>query len=99
MESFALSLPGWKAPKKTSSCHESARVRDPRPHLMSMTMAALYRFKTRRTMSNLRIHGISYAARWYSLITPPSTFRRWTGKSSGALLWSSWSGGRCRRDW
>jgi hypothetical protein len=29
-----------------------------------------------RTMPDLGFHEISYAARWYSLITPPSTFRR-----------------------
>jgi hypothetical protein len=27
------------------------------------------------------------------------TLRRQTGKSSGRLAWSSWSGGRCWRDW
>jgi len=40
---------------------------------------ALYRSKTNRTGSDLGSHKISYAAWWYSLITPPSTFRRRTG--------------------
>ena len=34
-------------------------------------------------VSDLRVHEIRYAAWWYSLITPPSTFGRWTGRSSG----------------
>jgi len=38
------------------------------------------------------------AARWYSLITPPSTFRRSTGTSSGTTTGLSSSGGRCCRD-
>ena len=29
---------------------------------------------------------------------PPSTFRRWTGRSSGTSARPSWSGGRCWRD-
>jgi hypothetical protein len=29
-----------------------------------------------RGVSDLGIHELSYAARWYSLITPPSTLRR-----------------------
>jgi len=33
--------------------------------------------------------GWVYAARWYSLITPPSTFRRCTGASSGTTTRSS----------
>jgi hypothetical protein len=45
------------------------------------------------------VRAIGYAARWYSLITPPRTLRRWTGRSSGGLAWPSWSGGRCWRDW
>jgi hypothetical protein len=36
----------------------------------------VYRFKNRRALSNLRIHEISYGALQYSLVTPPSTFRR-----------------------
>ena len=36
----------------------------------------LYRFKTNCTVSDLGFHKISYAAWWYSLIRPPSTFRR-----------------------
>ena len=36
----------------------------------------LYRFKTHRVVSDLQIYNISYAAWKYSLITPPSTFRR-----------------------
>ncbi len=38
--------------------------------------STLYRFITRRTVSDLVIHGISYAAWKYSLTRPPSTFRR-----------------------
>ena len=45
------------------------------------------------------VHTVGYAARWYSLITPPRTLRRWTGSSSDGLARSSWSGGRCWRDW
>ncbi len=36
-----------------------------------------------RATLSLRVHGVVHAARWYSLITPPSTFRRCTGASSG----------------
>jgi len=36
----------------------------------------LYHFKTRRMVSGLRFHEIGYAAWQYSLIMPPSTFRR-----------------------
>jgi hypothetical protein len=41
------------------------------------------------TGSDLRVRGAAYAARWYSLITPPSTFRRCTGASSGTTIGSS----------
>jgi len=47
--------------------------------LVSEIDLALYRSKTNRTGSDLGSHKISYAAWWYSLITPPSTFRRRTG--------------------
>jgi hypothetical protein len=43
----------------------------------------------RRNQPDLRVHGVAYAARWYSLITPPSTFRRRTGASSGTTTGSS----------
>jgi regulatory ArsR family protein len=49
--------------------------------------------------SDLRVHGAVHAALWYSLITPPSTFRRCTGVLSGTATGSLWSGGRWRRDW
>jgi hypothetical protein len=49
--------------------------------------------------SDLRVHGVVHAALWYSLITPPSTFRRCTGVLSGTTTGSLWSGGRWRRDW
>ena len=32
-----------------------------------------------------RFGGLAYAARWYSLITPPRMCRRWTGVSSGTM--------------
>jgi hypothetical protein len=38
--------------------------------------SAWYRFKTCRVVPDLLFVGSSYAARWYSLITPPSTVRR-----------------------
>ena len=38
--------------------------------------SSVYRFKTHRTVPDLQICNISYAARKYSLITPSSTFRR-----------------------
>jgi hypothetical protein len=49
---------------------------------------SLYRSKC-RDRSDLRVHGVAYAARRYSLITPPSTFRRCTGASSGTTTGSS----------
>ena len=49
----------------------------------------VYRFKTIRMMSDLGFVSSVNAARWYSLITPPSTLRRWTGRSSGGLAWPS----------
>lgn len=51
-----------------------------------------------RDPSDLRFAN-RYAARWYSLITPSSTFRRCTGVSSGTTAGSPWSGGRWCRDW
>jgi thioredoxin reductase (NADPH) len=39
-------------------------------------LQTVYRFKTCRVVPDLRVMGSSYAARWYSLITPPSTVRR-----------------------
>jgi hypothetical protein len=36
-----------------------------------------------RDWPDLQVHGIAYAARWYSFITPQRTFRRRTGASSG----------------
>ena len=39
-------------------------------------LPVLYRFKTRRMIPELEFLGISYAARWYSLITPLGTFLR-----------------------
>ena len=39
--------------------------------------------------SDLRVHGSVHAARWYSLIMPPSTFRRCTGASNGTTAGSS----------
>ena len=52
-----------------------------------------------RYRSDQRVSASRYAARWYSLMTPPRTFRRCTGASSGMTAISSWSGGRCCRDW
>jgi hypothetical protein len=43
---------------------------------------ALYRFKNVATRSDLRVSASRYAARWYSLITPPRTFRRCTGATA-----------------
>ena len=48
---------------------------------------------------DLRVHEVVHAARWYSLITPPSTLRRRAGMSGGTTAGSSWPGGRCCRDW
>lgn len=41
------------------------------------------------TWSDLRVSGLVYAARCYSLITPPSTLRRRTGAASGTTTISS----------
>jgi hypothetical protein len=40
-------------------------------------------------VSDLLVHGFDYAARWYSLIAPPGTFRRRTGALSGTTAGSS----------
>jgi hypothetical protein len=40
-------------------------------------------------LPDLRVHGVVQAARWYSLITPPSTFRRRTGAPSGTTTGAS----------
>ena len=50
-------------------------------------------------VSDLRVHGIAYEARWYSLITPPSTLRCRTGVPSGTTTGSFWSGGSWFCDW
>ena len=42
-----------------------------------------------RDWPDLRVHGVAHAARRYSLITPPSTFRRCAGASSGMTTDSS----------
>src|SRR5215472_15563514 len=42
--------------------------------------------------SGLRVHRVVHAARWYWLITPPSTFRRRTGAAGGTEAGSSYSG-------
>jgi hypothetical protein len=55
----------------------------------SALQCTLYRSKNVVTGSDLRVRGATYAARWYSLITPPSTFRRCTGASSGTTVGSS----------
>ena len=47
----------------------------------------LYRFNNVVNWSDLRVQRVVHAARWYSLITPPSTFRRCTGASSGTTDW------------
>ena len=53
------------------------RPESPPGALASLTSdTALYRFKTHRMVFELGIHEISRAAWEYSLITPPSTFRR-----------------------
>src|SRR4051812_37442878 len=49
--------------------------------------------------ADLPVRKIIYAALRYSLIMPPSTFRRRIGASSDVTTGSSESGGRCRRDW
>jgi hypothetical protein len=42
-----------------------------------------------RNSSDLQVLAIRYAARWYSLITPPRTCRRCTSVSSGMTAGSS----------
>ena len=49
-------------------------------------------------VSDLLVCGVVHAALWYSLKTPPSTFRRCTGALSGTMTCSSGSGGRWWRD-
>jgi hypothetical protein len=44
--------------------------------------------------SDLRVRRAGYAALGSSLVTPPSTFRRWTGAPDGTTTGESWSGGR-----
>jgi addiction module HigA family antidote len=51
------------------------------------------------TWSDLPFRGMIHAARWYSLITPPSTLRLCTRALSGTMTGSSWSGARWFRDW
>src|SRR5260370_31026134 len=50
-------------------------------------------------VSDLRVHRVLQAARWYSLMTPPSTFRHRTGAPSGTRTGSSQPGGRWVRHW
>jgi hypothetical protein len=52
-------------------------------------MSTMYRFKM--TLSGLAcgFGGWVYAAPWYSLITPPSSFRHCAGASSGTTTRSS----------
>ena len=45
------------------------------------------------------VFGAAQAIRWYSLITPLRTCRRWIGASSGMTVAGSWLGGRCLRPW
>ncbi len=40
-------------------------------------------------LPDLRVHGVVQAARWYSLITPPSIFRRRTGAPGGTTTGAS----------
>jgi hypothetical protein len=48
--------------------------------------------------SDLRVHGLPRAARWYSLMTPLITFRRRTGSPScSATRWISYLCTRCTR--
>ena len=49
----------------------------------------LYRFKMSRPGLTCGFGGWVQAARWYSLITPPSTFRRRTGLPSATTTRSS----------
>jgi hypothetical protein len=46
-----------------------------------------------------RFKRVIHVARWYSLIMPPRTFRRWTGAASGTATGSSRSGGRWFQGW
>lgn len=43
--------------------------------------------------SGLGVHRVRQAAGRYSLMTPPSTFRRCTGASGGMTAGLTWSGG------
>lgn len=52
-------------------------------------LRGLYRFKNAASNLDLRVYGVAHAARWYSLITPPSTLRRCTGAASGTTTGSS----------
>ena len=45
------------------------------------------------------VFGAAQAIRWYSLITPLRTCRRWIGASSGMMVAVSWLVGRCLRLW
>jgi len=45
--------------------------------------------KMTQAASDLRVHETVHAARWYSSITPSTTFRRCAGASSGTETGSS----------
>jgi hypothetical protein len=51
--------------------------------LFVMEIQTLYRCKTRRVLSELRVRGVAHAVLWTSLIRPPSTFRRRIGAPCG----------------
>jgi hypothetical protein len=79
--------------REPARCHEVIRAQ------FGGYERCLYRSKTRCTLPDLQVRGGVHAALLYSLITPPSTFRRWTGASSGTMTGEAWSGDRCWRDW
>ena len=78
--------------------HEVAVLRrtHPRPRMDwadRAVLAALIRLlvplQNGEALPDLRVHGVVQAARWYSLITPPGTFRRRTGAPGGMTTGAS----------
>lgn len=55
----------------------------------NLALNLVYRFKMLQVTAELRVHVVVHAARWYSLIMPPSTLRRCTGASSATTTGSS----------
>ena len=75
-------------------CHARprARVKDQEPlrlHAGAMGGQVPVPLQNTASDTDLRVLGAAHAARWYSLIMPPGTFRRCTGASSGMTTSSS----------